>query len=231
LTMHAIGTERQRAVIAAFKVKPEATHREIAQAAGVHLRYVSFVLRDYRASKAREKVQVCQVPVRRASMPVSMDVASFALDKRFGGNAGPAARTAKQQALNAALAKHPRMDAEPKMDYCRRIAAIAGVSYPYVHRNLQLQECSRIGAELRAKEAEEAKSRCQVMAPDVGLGPVQNFRGWIDVFSKLKILAEAYLNLARTRGDVYATAFLSDIRDVSDRAQRRATSDVHPATY
>ena len=52
--MNCTGTPRQRAVIAAFKVKPEAEQREIADAAGVTVIYAGMVIRDYLASRAHD---------------------------------------------------------------------------------------------------------------------------------------------------------------------------------
>jgi hypothetical protein len=108
------------------------------------------------------------------------------------------------------------------MKYCRRVAAIAGVHADSVKSALDRIKNEAIGAAVRAREAEEAKSKVEVMPLGLDLGPVVNFRGWIDVFCKFKMLSEAYLNLAQSRGDVYARAFLQDIRDISDRAQSRA---------
>ena len=51
---------------------------------------------------------------------------------------------------------------------------------------------------------------------------VREFRGWANVFARFKVLTEAYLEVSRTRGDVFATAFLLDIRERCDRAQERA---------
>jgi hypothetical protein len=216
--MHATGTQRQLAVLAAFRVKPEASQVEIAKAAGVTAAYVSTVLDDYFGAKAHERDG--QVAVRTTPKPAETDVATFAPDRRFGGNAGPVACTAKQQSLRSALAVHPREKAEPKMKYCRRIAVIAGVSVCYVHATTKIIECENIGAELRAKE--EARRKVEIVPRVVSLGPVHNFNGWLDAFSKFKATAEAYLILAQTRGDVYASAFLKDIRDTADRAQSRA---------
>ena len=216
--MNVTGTERQRAVIAAFRMKPEASQGEIARSAGVTQTYVSIILQDYLDSKARD--HSCRVPVSTTPKPVERDVASFALDRRFGGNCGAAARTAKEQAARSALAEHPREKAESKMKYCRRVAVIAGVSADYVQHTTKIIECENIGAELRAKE--EARRKVEIVPRVASLGPVQNFKGWLDAFAKFKATAEAYLILAQTRGDVYASAFLKDIRDTADRAQSRA---------
>jgi hypothetical protein len=132
-----------------------------------------------------------------------------------------ASNTRKQQAVGEALAKHPRAPGEMKTVWYKRVAAVAGVSFDYVRYNVEFARCAAIGVAHRAKEAEDAKFRVEVV-PAVGLGPVQNFRGWLDVFGKLKILSEAYLNLARSKGDVYAAAFLQDIIDISERALARA---------
>jgi hypothetical protein len=222
--MKATGTQRQLAVLAAFRVKPEASQSEIARAVGVSQAYASLVIRDYLESKAKDQSQACQVPARTKPAAVEKDIACFALDRRIGGNTGPAACTVKQQAVNVALAENPRQDGEAKMRYCKRMAAIAGVSYSTIQQTLIMRECEAIGAAVRAREAEEAKNRCEVMPAGIGLGPVTNFRGWLDFFSKLKILTEAYLLVAQSRGDVYAAAFLKDVRDTSDRA---ATSTLY----
>jgi hypothetical protein len=226
--LKAIGTERQRAVIAAFKVRPEAPRRQIAAAAGVTVGYVMHVLRDYRESRLHEDVcpmnPVGEFPRRPPpTKPAETDVAPFAADRRFGGNAGPAACTVKQQACRTAMAMHPQAEGEPDSVYGRRIALVSGLTAGYIHNTLSIIKCERIGAEARAMEAKEAKNRCEVIPFGDSIGPVQNFRGWTDVFSKFKILSEAYLNLARDRGDVYAAAFLKDIQEISERAQCRAS--------
>ena len=217
--MNATSTQRQRAVIAAFRMKPEASQVEIAKAAGVTQPYVSSVLRDYLESKEHELA--CQVPVSTTPKPADADVAAFALDRGGVGNPGPAGCTEKQQACRNALASHPQEKAESKRKYYLRIAVVSGVSPSYVQNTLEIMRCERIGAEVRAREAEELKGK--VVPRVVSLGPVQNFKGWMDAFAKFKATAEAYLLLAQTRRDVYATAFLKDIRDISDRAQTRAS--------
>jgi hypothetical protein len=217
--MNATGTQRQRAVIAAFLMKPEATQGEIANAAGVTQAYVSAVVQDYLESKAHEPA--CQVPVSTKPKSMGRDVASFSPDGRFGGNSGPAECTEKQRRLRIAMAAHPRGEGEGKNPYSRRIAEIAEVSPGLVIQAMETMRCERIGAEVRAREAEELKGK--VVPRVVSLGPVQNFKGWMDAFAKFKATAEAYLLLAQTRRDVYATAFLKDIRDISDRAQTRAS--------
>ena len=52
--MNCTGTERQRAVIAAFKMRPEASYPEIASAAGCTVIYAGMVIRDYLASRAHD---------------------------------------------------------------------------------------------------------------------------------------------------------------------------------
>ena len=157
MTMNATGTQRQRAVIAAFRMKPEASQGEIANAAGVTQAYVSAVVQDYLASKERDNS--CQVTVGARPKPAEADVASFALDRRIGGNSGPAECTEKQRRLRIAMAAHPRGEGEGKNQYCRRIAAIAGVCPSYVQSTLETMRCERIGAEKRAREAEELRER------------------------------------------------------------------------
>jgi hypothetical protein len=218
LTMNATGTERQLAVLAAFRVKPEASNVEIAKAAGVSPGCVSLTIEDNLTSKANARA--CPVSVRATPKPVECDIATFAPDRRFGGNAGPAACTVKQQACRSALATHPRAEGESKMEFCRRIAAVAGVSASYVQNMTKLIECEEIGATIRAREAAIAK--VAIVPRVVSLGPVPNFKNWIDAFSKFKATAEIYLVLAQTRGDTFAGAFLRDIIAVADRAQTRA---------
>lgn len=216
--MNATGTQRQLAVLAAFRVKPDASNVEIAKAAGVTPSYVTLILQDYLESKANERA--CQVTARTTPKPAETDIATFAPDGRFGGNAGPAASTEKQQRLRAALATHPQAKGETQRAYSRRIAPIAGVSSGLVIVTLQIMGFERIGAELRAKR--EARAKVEIVPRVVSLGPVRNFTNWLDTFSKFKAMAEAFLLLAQTRGDVYASAFLKDIRDTADRAQSRA---------
>ena len=128
--------------------------------------------------------------------------------------------TAKQQAVRVALSANPREKGEVKIRYCKRIAGMARVHFGSVERMLDMQECARIGAVARAREAQEAKTR--LVPYTAGVGPVTNFRGWLEFFSKLKMLAEAYLLLAQSNGDAYATAYLKDVRDISDRVATRA---------
>ena len=217
--MNVTGTERQRAVIAAFKVKPEAEQREIADAAGCTVVYAGMVIRDYLASKAHDQSLICKSPTRQ-TLSVVMDVAVFQVARRLGCTLAGA--TAKQQAVRIALAEHPREEGEGVMKYCRRLALIAGVSAGSVQIALDRIKNEAIGTAVRAREAEDAQSNVEVVPFGVSLGPVTNFRGWPEFFSKVKILAETYLLLAESRGDVYARAFLQDIRDISDRAQSRA---------
>jgi DNA-directed RNA polymerase specialized sigma subunit len=216
--MNATGTQRQRAVIAAFRMKPEASQGEIANAAGVTQAYVSAVVQDYLASKERDNS--CQVTVGARPKPAEVDVAAFALDRRIGGNSGPAECTEKQRRLRIAMAAHPRGEGERKNPYSRRIAAIAEVSPGLVLQAMETMKNEAIGVAARARDAEEAKTRCEVMP--AGIGPVTNFRGWIDVFCKFKILSESYLNLAQSQREAYAVAFLKNMRDMADHAQDRA---------
>jgi hypothetical protein len=220
--MNATGTEHQRAVIAAFKVRPEALRREIADAAGVTVAYVDIVLKDYLESKAHEPA--CQVAVRASPKPA--DVATFALDRRFGGNSGPEACTVKQQACRNALAEHPPESGETKMHYCRRLAAIAGVSAGYVQNMTLIIEAEQIGAYARAKE--EARSKTEIAPLSLNaraIRPMPEFKGWADVFSRFKLLAEAYVKVARSRGDAFAESFLKDMCDHAERAETRSWED------
>ena len=132
--------------------------------------------------------------------------------------------TAKQAAYRAAVAAAPQMPGERVWAYCKRIAAASGVSVSYVHQQVQFEKCTRIGEALRAKEAAEAATRCQVMPAGLDIGPVANFRGWPDTFYRFKLLAEAYLNVATQRGDIFAASFLREIRDMADKGQHRAAS-------
>jgi hypothetical protein len=217
------GTERQRAVIAAFKMRPEAAMREIGDAAGVTQGCAAQVIAEYLESQKRDRALACKSPTRQLPTVAKRDVASWQPDRRFGGNSGPAACTAKQQALNIALAEHPRRDGELKMDYCRRIAAIAGVSPAYVHNNLQVREAQRLG---RERVAAETANRLPVVASlNQRAVQVPPFVGWADVFSRFKLLSEAYLRLAMSRGDKYAESFLKDLRDHADRAETRSWLD------
>jgi hypothetical protein len=223
--MNVTGTERQRAVIAAYRMKPKARPAEIAQAAGVSLSMAQKVIREYRESKAHD--DAC-LPVCTTSKPAERDVACFAVDRRLVGrfdvNFPYVSHTAKQENMRIALAEHPQEEGETKMKYCRRIAAIAGVSDTLVHAAMEVVRCEQIGAALRAKQAAEAGTK--LVPFSVGVGPVQNFTGWLDVFHKFQVTAVAYLLLAQSRKDVYATAYLKDIRDKAENAATRATMDL-----
>jgi hypothetical protein len=106
------------------------------------------------------------------------------------------------------------------MQYCRRIAVIASVSPSYVQHTLEIMRCEQIGAEKRAKEAAEVKTE---VVPFTGnVGPVQHFTSWLEVFHKFQMTAVAYRLHAQRRGDVYATSFLDQIREISDKAATRA---------
>jgi hypothetical protein len=89
---------------------------------------------------------------------------------------------------------------------------------------MEVVRCEQIGAALRAKQAAEAGTK--LVPFSVGVGPVQNFTGWLDVFHKFQVTAVAYLLLAQSRKDVYATAYLKDIRDKAENAATRATMDL-----
>ena len=158
--MNATGTERQRAVIAAYLMRPDAKQREIAQAAGVPQQNVSTIIRDYLESKERD--DAC-LPVRTTSKPAEKDVACFAVDRRLGcrfdADVPFVSHTVKQQNTRIALAENPRAEGETKMKYCRRIGAMAGVSPGCVHLTMEMLRCEQIGAALRAKQAAEAGTK------------------------------------------------------------------------
>jgi hypothetical protein len=216
------GTERQRAIIAAFKMRPEATLREIGAAAGVTQSCASQVIADYLESKERDKALARQLPAA-----VRRDVASWQpVDRRCGGFAfggEPVTTTVKQQRVNAAIEATPIMGGESKMAFCRRIGALAGASGSYVHNLLQIREAQRIGLQRRAKE--EANRLPVVASLNQRAVQVPPFVGWADVFSRFKALSEAYLRLAMSRGDKYAESFLKDLRDHADRAETRSWLD------
>ena len=132
--------------------------------------------------------------------------------------------TVKQAAVRKALAEYPRAN-ELLREYHRKIAAIAGVSAGLVQHVMDIQRCEAIGAECRAKEAEEAKSKLVPLSLNARAVQVPPFAGWADVFSRFKTLAEAYLRLAQSRGDAYAESFLKDLRDHADRAEERSWLD------
>jgi hypothetical protein len=222
--MNATGTERQRAVIAAYRMKPKARPAEIALAAGVSLSTAQKVIREYRESKAHD--DAC-LPVCTTSKPAERDIACFKVDRRldcrFDANTPLVSHTAKQENMRIALAEHPQEEGETKMKYCRRIAAIAGVSDTLVHAAMEVVRCEQIGAALRAKQAAEAGTK--LVPVSAGIGPVTNFRGWLEFFSKLKMLVDGYLLVARSRHDVFATSFLKTIGENAERAATRATLD------
>jgi hypothetical protein len=202
-------------------MRPEALQSEIAVAAGVTEIYVGLVLRDYLKSRTHDQNIICKPPTRQ-TLSVVKDVAVFQADSRLNRAPGGSQTTAKQQALRIAMAEHPRADGEGVMKYCIRVAAIAGVHAGSVQGALDRLKNEAIGTAARAREAEEAKDRLEVMPHGIEQGPVVRFTGWIDTFAKFKALSESYLTLAQTRGDVYARAFLQELRDISDRAQSRA---------
>ena len=198
---------------------PTATQKEIARAAGVDQPYVSVIIKNYLDLKLRD---FRKKPKTRPNL-IDVSVAKFALEKRSGFT--PAARTAKLQAVNLALGACPRLAGEGARQYCRRIAAVAGVSWSYVHLQLAVIECTRIGAECRAKAAEEKKNAVVVCSLNERAVQVPSFNGWAEVFGKVKMLADAYQKLARSRGDVYAAAFLSDISERAGRGEERSWMD------
>ena len=219
--MNCTGTEKQRAIVAAFKMRPEAEQREIASAAGVTELYAGTVIRDYLASRAHDQSLICQAPTR-GTLSAVRDVAVFQRDKRLHAIPQGSNVTARQQAIQISLAENPRADGEGVMAYCRRLALIAGVHAGSVQHALDRIKNEAIGAAARAMEAEEAKSKVEVMPFSGNIGPVTNFTGWVDTFGRFKLLSDAHKTLALSRGDVYAAAFLSDISQISDRAQSRA---------
>jgi hypothetical protein len=130
--------------------------------------------------------------------------------------------TAKQERVEVGLVKLKRRAGESQGSYFRRVASFAGCSVGCVQYWATLAKWDRIGAEVRAREA--AAAGVAVAATTCGLDflSVREFRGWANVFARFKVLTEAYLEVSRTRGDVFATAFLLDIRERCDRAQERA---------
>jgi hypothetical protein len=223
--MNATGTERQRAIIAAYRMKPEASQAEIAAAAGVHQTFVSRILGSYLESQARDRA--CQGLVCPTSKPMEKDVATFVPARRpdrFDADAPVVPHTVKQQNTRIALAEHPQKEGERKMQYCRRIAAIAGVSHLSVHAMMGVINFEQIGAALRAKQAAEAGTK--LVPVSAGIGPVTNFRGWLEFFTKLKMLVDGYLLVAQSRHDVFATSFLKTIGEKAERAAERATMDL-----
>ena len=138
--------------------------------------------------------------------------------------------TTKQLLILAAFKRLPRMPREMKREWYRRIASATGCSAPYVQYLAGINECERLGQEIRAKEAAEAKLRVEVLPFDAAdLGPIRNFRNWLETFAKFKILSEAFLNLARQQGNVWAASYLSELSAVCERAQNRAAMERHPA--
>jgi hypothetical protein len=126
--------------------------------------------------------------------------------------------------MRIALAEHLQVEGESKIKYCRRIAAMAGASPGYVHLTMEILRCEQIGAALRAKEANEAGTKLVPMS--AGIGPITNFGGWLEFFSKLKMLIDGYLLVAQSRHDVFATSFLKTIGENAERAATRATMDL-----
>jgi hypothetical protein len=131
----------------------------------------------------------------------------------------------KQQNTRIALAEHPRAEGETTMKYCRKIASIAGVSPGLVHATMKMLRCEQVGAAVRAKEAEAAKFALAPLSLNQAAVQVPDFKGWADVFSRFKLLSEAYLRIAMARQDAYAESFLKDLRDHADRAESRSWLD------
>jgi len=109
------------------------------------------------------------------------------------------------------------------MLYCKDVAAHAGVSPSYVSWLLTLADCDRVGKAARAIDAADWDRRSSHSRLSIDVPLVRDFRGWTDAFGRFKLVAEAYLNLSRIRGDKYAASFLSDIREICERAQERAS--------
>lgn len=206
-----LATEKAAAVLAVCNRMPAgSTAAAIAKEAGVSESWAAKVRRN---RESRERV------LREERERASRDEAAK-VD-------GPTAyalgyNTPKQWAIREAVKRNPRFALEAKGAWYARIAAMAGSSPAYVQHLLDMDRCAAIGAARRAQEEEEAKLKVEVMPFGGNIGPISNFRGWVDVFSKFKILSEAYIALAQSRGDVYAEAFLKDIRDFADRASSRA---------
>ena len=132
--------------------------------------------------------------------------------------------TAKQIAIRAAMAANPRQKGEGKLAYCKRIGGLAGCPTPTVYNEFKWQEWTRLGQELRAKEEAERKFKPIPFDAD-GLGPLQNFRGWVTEFGRLKLVVECYLTFARGRPEAYPVSMLSQLREICERAQCRAAQD------
>lgn len=87
---------------------------------------------------------------------------------------------------------------------------------------ISILECERIGREKREQEAAAWPKPAVSDWNPFGIGPVEaGFTGWTDAFAKFGFVTQAFLNLARKRGDVWAAAYLEDVRDALDRAQSR----------
>ncbi len=130
--------------------------------------------------------------------------------------------TAKQQAVAAAMIRLPRFHSESPWRYAGRLAAMSGVSQHYIVNILYVQECAALGAEIRRKEEAERKAKLLPTEFTGNLGMVTSFNGWPDFFFRLKLLSEVYMDLARSRHDAYAEAFLLDVRDIAERAHKRS---------
>jgi hypothetical protein len=134
-----------------------------------------------------------------------------------------ASNSAKQLAIRAAMEKNPRADGESARHWARRIAPIVRVSPGYIESILQMDKNLAIGARIRAQDEAAALLKRPVIPFTGNIGPVKHFTNWLDVFHKFQMTAVAYLLLAQSRNDAYATAYLKDLRDLSDRAATRAT--------
>jgi hypothetical protein len=207
--MNCTGTERQRAVLGAFKAKPESSHKELAAVAGVSKPYVGLVLRAHDHEKEEQQQRARDEWAISLKAPELLKIAC----------------TEHQHAVAIAISETERLRDESKRAYCRRVAKTAHCSPQLVQGLLEIARCARIGAELRAKEAEEAKNKLVPLSLNAGAVQLPDFKGWADVFHRVKLLSEAYLRIAMSRGDVYAQSFLKTLAENAERGEERAWLD------
>lgn len=130
------------------------------------------------------------------------------------------ARLRKRQVM----LENPRRDGESKLAWWRRLASIVGGNPRSFQQVTAVMEAEAIGRRVREEEQAKMLPVISDFNPEA-LDVFGHFRGWLNLFGKFQILAQAGLNLARQRGDKYAESFLLDAVDLFERAQRRAGRD------
>ena len=144
--------------------------------------------------------------------------------------------TAKQIEINRQISKHPeilkwkragtsRAESKRRRALITEMAKSAGCSYAYFLNHVDLARCEVIGQQTRAQDEERERLMKKAVSVDVVGFKLDEFKGWMETFTKLRMVTQVFENLAAIRGNVWAKAFLEDVREKLERAQKRALQE------